>query len=181
MGFFDLGLSDVVNAGVGLYSARSARKGQESANATNSALFEKQLAFQRETLQNRHQWEVEDLKKAGLNPILSAGGNPPAPAAPAAPTMQNTKAQSAAITAGIAKLMSEVKLNEAKTRTERTQQEVNRGTADRARGTVSFPGIYSGPASSALQWVRKTYNPRSVKGAGKALRNLIIRGTFADA
>lgn len=30
---------------------------------------------QKEFAQNAHQWEVADLKKAGLNPILSAGGS----------------------------------------------------------------------------------------------------------
>lgn len=30
---------------------------------------------QKEFAKNAHQWEVEDLKKAGLNPVLSAGGN----------------------------------------------------------------------------------------------------------
>lgn len=29
---------------------------------------------QKEVMKNRHQWEVEDLRKAGLNPILSSGG-----------------------------------------------------------------------------------------------------------
>ena len=27
-------------------------------------------------MKNRHQWEVSDLRKAGLNPILSAGAAP---------------------------------------------------------------------------------------------------------
>lgn len=31
--------------------------------------------YQKEFAQNAHQWETEDLKKAGLNPILSAGGS----------------------------------------------------------------------------------------------------------
>lgn len=31
--------------------------------------------MQKEFAKNAHQWEVEDLKKAGLNPLLSAGGS----------------------------------------------------------------------------------------------------------
>lgn len=32
--------------------------------------------FTEEQLKNRHQWEVDDLRKAGLNPVLSAGAAP---------------------------------------------------------------------------------------------------------
>ncbi len=46
--------------------------GTASANALQQSMFNKQMAFNREVMQNRHQWEVADLKKAGLNPLLSA-------------------------------------------------------------------------------------------------------------
>lgn len=42
-------------------------------SSQNQASAQAAMAFQKETLQNRNQWAVEDLKKAGLNPILAAG------------------------------------------------------------------------------------------------------------
>lgn len=49
-----------------------------SANSSykyNAALQNQNWAHQKEAMQNAHQWEVTDLKAAGLNPALSAGGN----------------------------------------------------------------------------------------------------------
>lgn len=46
------------------------------ANLTGSAVSSYfSWKHQKEVMKNRHQWEVEDLRKAGLNPILSAGGS----------------------------------------------------------------------------------------------------------
>lgn len=47
--------------------AQSQRYALESAQSNNT--------YQKEFAKNAHQWEVEDFKKAGLNPILSAGGS----------------------------------------------------------------------------------------------------------
>lgn len=58
------GAMDLVNGGLSLWGQSKAAR--------------RQWAQQKEALQNQHQWEVADLRKAGLNPILSvnagAGG-----------------------------------------------------------------------------------------------------------
>ena len=71
--------------------------GTSSANALQQSLFNQQIGFNREVMQNRHQWEVEDLKKAGLNPLLSATTGTGTLSAPSPPTTQKANyAQSAA-------------------------------------------------------------------------------------
>ena len=57
--------------GAGISAAASIYGANKQASAADAA-NNKQIAWQREAMQNRHQWEVEDLRKAGLNPILSA-------------------------------------------------------------------------------------------------------------
>jgi len=58
------------------------------AKANAKQAYERQVRF----AQNAHQWEVADLRKAGLNPILSAGGggaHAPGVAMAAVPKTQN--------------------------------------------------------------------------------------------
>lgn len=69
MGFLSGGfktlLGGALSLGGSLIGASSAKSAASDANA-----------FTEEQLKNRHQWEVSDLKTAGLNPILSANGTP---------------------------------------------------------------------------------------------------------
>ena len=49
--------------------------GQQETNRANRDIANAQMGFQERMRSTSHQAEVEDLKKAGLNPILSAGGS----------------------------------------------------------------------------------------------------------
>lgn len=49
--------------------------GQNSANAKNKRQWQRERSWEEEKMRNAHQWEAEDLKAAGLNPTLTAGGN----------------------------------------------------------------------------------------------------------
>lgn len=61
----------ILGAAAGIGSAiLSNRQSKKNAQAS----FDRETAWNREMMQNAHQWQVEDLRKAGLNPILSANG-----------------------------------------------------------------------------------------------------------
>lgn len=88
-------------------------EGQKDANKANLKIAREQMDFQRHMSNTAHLREVRDLKKAGLNPILSAklGGSSSPPGAGA--HMENSaKAgmESAAAAAGMANVFADTQL-----------------------------------------------------------------------
>ena len=57
-------------------SAASSLIGGNNANRANMDMFESSQAFNKEAMQNKYQWQVDDLRAAGLNPALAYGQAP---------------------------------------------------------------------------------------------------------
>lgn len=145
------------------WAAAAAVGGQLLNTAVNIHESNKAWKRQKEVLRNQHQWEVNDLKAAGLNPILSTMSHATAPSvntasadldianALAAENAQKQQANQDALTgAQLAEIQSRIKLNGASTAREveqanlanqqakavPTQAELNRANAANASATA---------------------------------------------
>lgn len=80
-----------------VFGSNSASEAADKAYERQRELMSLQNTYNVQTMRNRHQWEVADLKDAGLNPLLSATSPTGTLSAAAAPSVaQANKAQSAA-------------------------------------------------------------------------------------
>lgn len=81
-----------------------------------------QMAMQDYWLRNRHTMESEDLYRAGLNPILSAGGNPPVPPGSRA---EMTDAVTPAVGSALAAKQNQAQIDALAAQAEKARAEAN--------------------------------------------------------
>ena len=136
------------------WAAAGAVAGQLANTALSIHQSNKAWKRQKEVMKNQHQWEVEDLKKAGINPILTTMSHMSAPTVNNALSAENAQRQQdnqdALTGAQLSEIESRIKLNSASTARELeqanlanqqakavpTQAELNRANAANASASA---------------------------------------------
>lgn len=153
-------------------TAASSMANQRSANKNATANANAANAFTKEQWLNKHQWEVSDLKAAGLNPILSAtGGGSPASSAMASTQMADigsaiSSGASAARTASLVsaekdKIRQETATSEASASTLKSQQQLNEATI---RNNTALATTQAAKNVAEAKYLNTQANSKSVWG-----------------
>lgn len=155
-----------------LFGGDNSSSGYAEANAGAAASAKAMMEHQINMYKHRHQWEVEDLRAAGLNPVLSAkfGGQPIGAGASYTPINKekdvvSNRAMLANVAANTAKTISELSLNNEKAKTEQTLQARN-------RGTIKVPGIGEIPIEYAVQHLQGVSNAKKSHSLGGDLLSI---------
>lgn len=158
-------LAGALNIGSSVYDTYSQAESQKQANETNLAIARETNATNVSIAKEYRDWSermsntsyqrgVEDLRAAGLNPILAVsqgGASTPAVATPRneRATVESTRrGLTPAVTA--AQLMLQRKLTNAQVETEKTKQEANSAQALKSYQDARLTGAYADYRASKL-------------------------------
>lgn len=144
--------------------------GGREANQANAAMADKQMAFQERMSSTAHQREVEDLKKAGINPLLSANAGASTPAGATA-EMKNTLESLGQTGKGITELL------QAKQSLEKGQADINLVKAQQRNvdmdTTVKSKDVPKADiVNSVYDWAKKTFDNATRSNATPAQKQL---------
>lgn len=183
----------LISAGSNLIGGLLGRSSAKDQNRQADAQAQREMEFQERMSSTAHQREVEDLKKAGLNPILSAHGGASSPGGAMAPVVNTSEPLRDSInkSAGSALDAANIMLTKETAKTQQTQQELNRANAAKslaeasghiglgpfARIPISRLGGYLGNAVSSAKSAWNTYNPVALgRRAGLHLAEMERKG-----
>lgn len=148
--------------------------GARQANQQNLASAREMMAFQERMFRNRYQYQMEDMRKAGLNPILAAGASPPSgPSGASATNQQNPYGNLSKIEA--AQSLANIELMKANTARALNESKVARAKADLVNVNTANAALASRRAANEL--AESTANTEFVKSHPKlaAALNFVSR------
>lgn len=151
--------------------------GQERANKQNIALAQKQMDFQERMSSTAYQRSMEDMRKAGLNPILAyAQGGASSPAGASA-QMQNAMQASVGSALESKRVKADLMRSKADVDVAKSQQLLNEALANSARvqagnALLMRPGLESdayvegGYVGTGLKYAKKLADIAGSAGTG---------------
>lgn len=152
--------------------------GAKQANEQNLASAREMMAFQERMSRNRYQYQMDDMRKAGLNPILAAGATPPSgPSGASATSQQNPYGNLSKI--DLAQSLANIELMKANTAKALNESKVAGAQADLVNVNTANAALASQRASNDL--AESTANTEFVKNHPKIASALNLIGRISNA